>query len=673
MKNVSMRRAVSWKPRLLHFISAASGAKRYRQMRIRGTLLWFLAISASVMAELSAPVFAAETPPYEVIKDHVDIVLSADGTFVETREEVYRPLNAAGIKLLQQRQLAYTREYEKLDVLSAVRRRAANSKKNVSGAASDVISAGELPASINLSYGQGGVRSFYGNDVITLSYPDLMVGDDVVLVSRLQQITPWFAGQFDLGRVFSRTVVSHDVEYRLSAPAAMKLYVDSVGLAGGALVAEDDVRHWVWQFANSTPVPLPTDAVSEADFAPHLNISTFASYADVAAAYRERSAGKSPASREIAALAASLTRNVTDRREQTRLLYNWVSTHIAYIAIELGAGGFTPHSAADVLENRFGDCKDHVVLLESLLAAKDIETTAALINAGENRYQLPDAASPHAFDHVITYVPEFDLFLDSSDGAAPFGVLPYADMGKPVLLANTGTVLRTPVPAGDSEVQIESSLVTAADGAVTGHTVVHASGAYGVSLRHLMQSIARDKQTIWLNLLIGHEAEGEITGSDVTELQDPFVMTANYHMVGALPAATAADVPASLSFRPVSFADLAGRLQPADRGNDYVCPSLRAVENLTLMLPPGGYFENIPPKATVDVPGIRFKAEHALMGSQTLNRVTQLAIDHPTASCSPVYYRQIRDAQQNIVRSLGQKARYSTPLPEAVVSAPILP
>ncbi|MGB8603025.1 MAG: transglutaminase-like domain-containing protein, partial [Rhizomicrobium sp.] len=443
-----------------------------------------------------------------------------------------------------------------------------------------------------------------------------------------------------------------------AAPAAMDLHIDTVGLAGGAEVTEGDVKHWLWQFDNSSPVPVPTDAVSEADFAPHLNISTFISYAGVAAAYRARAAGKAAVSHDIAALATSLTRNTTDRREQARLLYEWVATHIAYIAIELGAGGFTPHSAADVLENRFGDCKDHVVLLEALLAAKGIESSPALIKAGENSYRLADAASPHAFDHVITYVPEFDLFADASDGDAPFGILPYADMGKPVLLASTGQVLRTPVPAGDSEVQIDSMVVVDAAGNATGHSAISAAGAYGITLRHLVRVMDHDKQTAWMHLLVGPEAEGKITGGVLSELQDPYTVTADYRLAQALQFPGPADLPVSLSLRPISFADLAGRGQPSRRGNDYVCPSLRATEKLTLVLPEGSSFSLLPTRATVDVPGIRLRVEYSQPNTSTMVRETALVIDHPAASCTPAYYAQVQEEQQDMVDILGQKIRY---------------
>ena len=76
-----------------------------------------------------------------------------------------------------------------------------------------------------------------------------------------------------------------------------------------------------------------------------------------------------------------MTAGERDRRAQARKLYEWVSVNIRYVNIVLGAGGFVPHKAADVLKNGYGDCKDHVMLLEALLAAKGIKSSPVLIEA----------------------------------------------------------------------------------------------------------------------------------------------------------------------------------------------------------------------------------------------------------------------------------------------------
>ncbi len=44
--------------------------------------------------------------------------------------------------------------------------------------------------------------------------------------------------------------------------------------------------------------------------------------------------------------------------------------NIRYVAVYLGNGGLEPNSAQSILDNHYGDCKDHVTILEALLAAK---------------------------------------------------------------------------------------------------------------------------------------------------------------------------------------------------------------------------------------------------------------------------------------------------------------
>jgi hypothetical protein len=93
-----------------------------------------------------------------------------------------------------------------------------------------------------------------------------------------------------------------------------------------------------------------------------------------------------------------------------------------------------PHTAQDVLRARYGDCKDHTTLLQALLAAKGILSGTVLVNSN-SRYSLPSVASPLAvFNHAITYVPEFDVYLDSTAGVARFGTLPFNEEGKRALL-----------------------------------------------------------------------------------------------------------------------------------------------------------------------------------------------------------------------------------------------
>ena len=112
--------------------------------------------------------------------------------------------------------------------------------------------------------------------------------------------------------------------------------------------------------------------------------------------------------------------------------------HTRYVAIELGRGSFVPHDADTVIAKGYGDCKDHDVLLQALLKAKGIDAESILINA-TNAYSLSEAPSFAQLDHVITYLPEFAVYLDASTPVAPFDVLPLQEYGKPAVRASRKT------------------------------------------------------------------------------------------------------------------------------------------------------------------------------------------------------------------------------------------
>src|SRR5438445_1398884 len=95
--------------------------------------------------------------------------------------------------------------------------------------------------------------------------------------------------------------------------------------------------------------------------AAYILASSFKDYGELAAAYKARARDKSVVTPEIQKLADELTAGLSDKREQTKRLYQWVARNVRYVAMALGDGGYVPHDAASVLANRYGDCKDHVV------------------------------------------------------------------------------------------------------------------------------------------------------------------------------------------------------------------------------------------------------------------------------------------------------------------------
>ncbi|MGA8150450.1 MAG: DUF3857 domain-containing protein [Terriglobales bacterium] len=171
---------------------------------------------------------------------------------------------------------------------------------------------------------------------------------------------------------------------------------------------------------------------------PEIQISSFQSWDEVGSWYNSLQLDRVKPNDEIRAKAADLVKTATDDNAKMHAIYNYVSTQFRYIGVAFGIGRYQPHTAAEVLSNQYGDCKDKHTLLASLLDAAGTKAYPALINI--YRDLDPDVPSPAQFDHVITAVPEGNTFvwLDTTSEVAPFGYLVGALRDKPALVIPPG-------------------------------------------------------------------------------------------------------------------------------------------------------------------------------------------------------------------------------------------
>ena len=81
----------------------------------------------------------------------------------------------------------------------------------------------------------------------------------------------------------------------------------------------------------------------------------------------------------------------------------YVATQIRYIGVAFGIGRYQPHTAAEILSNQYGDCKDKHTLLAAMLAVAGIKADAVLIGAGV-RFNEAVPSPGGAFNHLITHL-----------------------------------------------------------------------------------------------------------------------------------------------------------------------------------------------------------------------------------------------------------------------------
>ncbi len=274
-----------------------------------------------------------------------------------------------------------------------------------------------------------------------------------------------------------------------------------------AISDHDGVRTYTWNVAqllpapkntagdSSKPVP-PKDADEDADGRkiPSVAWTTFHSWAEIGDWYRGLALAQAQPTDALRARASELTKDAKTPEDQVRAIYEFVSAHTRYVGIDFGVGRYQPHSAAEVLANQYGDCKDKDTLLEALLRAKGFSTAPALIGAGVA--PVPEVPTPAVFNHVITTVnmPEGRIWLDSTPAVAPYRFLVSVIRDEKALVvpADAPAELASTPAAGPFPYSERSEAVASldADGKLTGKITAAYRGDSEIYVRALAISIA---------------------------------------------------------------------------------------------------------------------------------------------------------------------------------------
>jgi predicted transglutaminase-like cysteine proteinase len=126
----------------------------------------------------------------------------------------------------------------------------------------------------------------------------------------------------------------------------------------------------------------------------------FQSWQEVGTWYLGLTEGRRDPSPPLRQKVQQLTASATDPLSKMRALATFVQKDIRYVGIELGVGGVQPHPASEVLTNGYGDCKDKVTLLSSMLKEIGVESHYVLINT--ERGSVAAGTPPNmGFDHAI--------------------------------------------------------------------------------------------------------------------------------------------------------------------------------------------------------------------------------------------------------------------------------
>jgi hypothetical protein len=241
---------------------------------------------------------------------------------------------------------------------------------------------------------------------------------------------------------------------------------------------------------------------------------------------------------QVKVQAEALAREKPERWLRIRALTEFVQREIAYLAITLDKdtlAGYRPHPAADVLRNRYGDCKDKATLLVSLLRAIGEDGRLVLVENGDPKFVDPKWPSAE-FNHAIVAIPAGTdcpawwpvvdsgplgklVIFDPTDSETPLGVLSREDQAGFALIVDRAGGTLVQLPASDPEhsgLERKVDATLDAQGVLAVHIEENRVGLAAAAAHRTRSDLPRDQYQAFLDRRMqqGHALAQNLTWSD---------------------------------------------------------------------------------------------------------------------------------------------------------------
>ena len=618
---------------------------------------------AMAQSERNAPSQAAQSVdaqmPYAVQYEG-RLTVRTDYTATDVFTERFKILTPSAIATQSQQQLSFVEGMQTLETVEAFTEKADGTRVPVGSA--NIIT--RDAASTQVTYTRDQKQR-------TVIFQNVQVGDTLVMTHRREIRQTLFPGQFFYSDIFRRSLPFSSAQVIVEVPNDLDLRVSTIGTGLNDRIEEvDGVRRHTVTLSPQAYLPEEVRAVSPVDRDPLLLISTFNSYEEMGLAYGAAALPKAVVTPEIVALADDITKGVADRRLQAAAIDAWMKKNIRYVAVFLSLGRVVPNDAVSVLSNRFGDCKDKATLMSALLAAKGIASEAALINLG-GIYTLPEPPTLTALNHVILYLPEFDLYDDPTQNFAAFGLLAVETYDKPVVRVGTnGAILaHTPVMKPEDHTNHAATIINvAADGTVTGQTEESGTGVFGMVLRFAGSNV----QTLGHEVISQRQLQsfntpgiGRYDLGNSSETTDPVTIKSRFTLSQRFKPSTPGErvaIPFGLPqvLRPGNFL-LGTRLY--GRKSAFVCYAGTQIEDIDARFAPGLALPVLPRPTNIDNPSFTYHSIFRLE-DRTLKIHREFVSRVAGQSCPAAVEAQIADDMNTVRIDVNTAYAFTAPTPQ---------
>ncbi|BAZ14380.1 hypothetical protein NIES4071_62230 [Calothrix sp. NIES-4071] len=377
------------------------------------------------------------------------------------------------------------------------------------------------------------VPGFNNNKRLTVVFPKLMVGSQTFVKWKFTQKKP---SEIDFSSYdvpdFWLATLKRSVEIEL--PVSLKLNWKKRGNYTVTDTLTQNRRIIKAVITNQPSRRSESGMVSYLDFDSMFIFSNLENWSDIGKIAWDKWREKAIVTPEIQQLASQIT---GDKKgiEAARLLYNWVVQNIKYLSVALDEStGYVPHTSTEILRDGYGDCKDYVLLMHTLLKAKNIKSVPTFVNDGSIYQPLPLPSA--SFNHAIIYLPDYNLFADPTNIYSALDELDPSISNKFVVLATeTGLTKYTPKSSPNKNgYDMKATIVIDNNGDINGQSELQYFGNFNSSYRRYFASDTPKQIANQILFATPEDGTGTLETSDLNNLDLPMKVRAKWNSPNAI-------------------------------------------------------------------------------------------------------------------------------------------
>ncbi len=428
-----------------------------------------------------------------------DVVYQADGQFTNTAHVARLVLTNEGKKEASSSSLYYTKDAEKMEVVSAQ-----IIKKDGS-----VVT---VPAKDIQDTEQSGEMNIYDPQgrAVKVTIANLAVGDAVDLTYKLTRITPTRVGYFNDIFGFQSTEPLLSASYTVDGPASLPLttqlyHPERTTKIATTKTKAGDRMLYKWSVKNVAQL-VPEPGMNMSTELPTLVVTTDPSWQHFSKWWAELTEPKLKATPDIKEKVKALTKDAKTDDEKIRALYDFVAQDIRYRGLGVGPRtGYTPREAQETLTSRWGVCRDVSILLTSMLRESGIEAYPVITNAGD---PVLEKIAYDGFNHAIVAIKKNGgwVYVDPT-AKNNNALLPGNEAEQHTLVATLKGEGLTKIPAADPSVNLGHAIANTtinADGSMTSKVKIETKGMFDLVVRSVAAAMSEDQQKELVESLIHH-------------------------------------------------------------------------------------------------------------------------------------------------------------------------